>query len=1431
MGQGDNLSQREGEEEERIDVQESIQKYKDANDEIAKESNDLDAKDPNKDVEKGKNEGEEFDLKEYFENSVRNSAKSGGKTKRMGVSVKELTVVGQGADVSILQDLTTPFRWVAGLFNPLRWIRREEGTTFDIVHNVDTFCRDGEMLLVLGRPGAGCSTLLRVIANQRHGYIDISGKVSYGGIDAEDFGRYVGEAIYIPEEDAHFPVLTVRQTLNFALKTKTPGNRLPEESKKTFRKKTFDLLLSMFGMTKQADTLVGNEWLRGLSGGERKRMSIIESMTVAPTINCWDCSTRGLDAASALDYAKSIRVMTDTMKKTTIASFYQASENIYQQFDKVLVLEKGRVIYFGPIGEAKQYFIDLGFDCEARKSTPDFLTGVTNFQERKIKSGMEDKVPTTSFEFEEAWKASDNCKRMKAEQEEYEKSVAEDNPSEEFKQEVKEQKARGARKKSKYTVSFFEQVKALTARQLQLIWMDKFGLVTRYFSVIAQSLIYGSVFLSLSLNVAGGFSRGGALFSALLFNAFTSQAELPNSFFGRRTLQKHRSYAMYHPSAYHLAQVASDIPVVLVQVIIFSLITYFMFGLALSGGQFFVYMFILFISSMCITNFFRVFGNVTPSLYVAQQFMTIVLILMICYSGYLIPRPKMRPWLGWIYWVNPFAYAFKALFSNEMRNLTFQCEGPGGVIPYGPGVYDNPTYQICALAGARPGELTVAGRAYLATAYEFNVDQQALDGIVVFLFWILFTIINMIAMEYLEFTGGGYTHHVYKRGKAPAKNTQESEKEMQRIVKEATESMGSTLQLRGGVFMWKDVNYSVPVKGEQKMLLNDIEGWIKPGQMTALMGSSGAGKTTLLDVLARRKTLGKVSGTVLLNGMPLEVDFERITGYVEQQDVHNPGCTVREALQFSAKLRQEKHVSKQEKMEYVERILEMMEMKHLGDALIGELEKGVGISVEERKRLTIGMELVAMPNILFLDEPTSGLDAQSSYNIVKFIRKLADAGMPLVCTIHQPSSVLFEYFDRLLLLQTGGKTVYFGDIGEKSSTLTSYFVKNGVRECSDSENPAEYILEAIGAGVHGKTDKNWAEVWRDSEERKAVLAELDQLIEEKKSEAAKNPRPEGEKPREFATGPGYQFWEVYKRMNLVYWRDPFYNVGRLSQATMIGLINGFSYWDLQNSTSDLQQRILCLFQSVILGLMLIFGSMPQFYLQREYFRRDYASKFYSWFSFAIAIVVVELPYLVVAGTLAMVCSYWSAGLDSTAGNGFYFWITYVLFLFYCVSFGQAIAAICAHIFQAFLLLPLLVVFLFLFCGVLQPPSQLPYFWRSWMYPLDPFHYFLEGMVVDILQETRVSCNPTDFLIVQPPPGSTCASYLASYLSAAPGYVGNPDATADCQYCQFSTGSDFFETIPWSYSHRWRNFGIFAAYWLFNIALVVFFVYLMRKPRR
>ena len=219
------------------------------------------------------------------------------------------------------------------------------------------------------------------------------------------------------------------------------------------------------------------------------------------------------------------------------------------------------------------------------------------------------------------------------------------------------------------------------------------------------------------------------------------------------------------------------------------------------------------------------------------------------------------------------------------------------------------------------------------------------------------------------------------------------------------------------VFSWQHMEYVVPLgKGEHRRLLDDVSGFVAPGKLTALMGESGAGKTTLLNVLAERVSTGVVTGDRLVNGQPLPADFQAQTGYVQQTDTHVPTSTVREALLFSAKMRQ----PLSEKEAYVETCLRMCGLEAFGDAIVGSLD------IEYRKRTTIAVELAAKPKLLlFLDEPTSDLDSQSAWAIMSFLRSLADNGQAILCTIHQPSAELFQVFDRLLLLPKGGQTIYF----------------------------------------------------------------------------------------------------------------------------------------------------------------------------------------------------------------------------------------------------------------------------------------------------------------------------------------------------------------------------------------------------------------------
>lgn len=345
----------------------------------------------------------------------------------------------------------------------------------------------------------------------------------------------------------------------------------------------------MFGIPHTKYTKVGNEYVRGVSGGERKRVSIAETLATKSTVLCWDNSTRGLDASTALDYAKSLRIMTDVSNKTTLVTLYQAGEGIYDVMDKVLVIDGGCCVFQGPADEARQYFIDLGFESLDRQTTADFLTACTDPKERRFRKGHEDSTPKSAQELEAAFRESPNHRRMLADVEQYEKEIRESSfaDAKEFEETVREGKShRTVSKKSSYTVSFPRQVLACAQRELWLIWGDKTTLYTKYFIIIANGLIVGSLFYGEPLSTEGAFSRGGAIFFSILFLGWLQLSELMKAVSGRAVVARQRDYAFYHPSAVTIARVLVDIPVLFPQVCIFGVIMYFMCNLDLNVSKF-----------------------------------------------------------------------------------------------------------------------------------------------------------------------------------------------------------------------------------------------------------------------------------------------------------------------------------------------------------------------------------------------------------------------------------------------------------------------------------------------------------------------------------------------------------------------------------------------------------------------------------------------------------------------------------------------------------------------------------------------------------------------------------------------------------------------------------------------------------------------------
>ncbi|KAF8555113.1 pleiotropic drug resistance ABC transporter [Imleria badia] len=1405
------------------------------------------------DLEKGDEADRPFDLREYLTSSNDANQAAGIKHKHVGVTWEDLEVkVIGGADHkiyintfgdSVVGFFLAPFLWLWGYIMP--FLPHRQPPTRTILHKSSGVLKPGEMCLVLGCPGAGCSTFLKTIANRRGEYADVGGDVRYAGINATEMARYYkGEVAYNQEGDIHVSTLTVAQTLEFALSTKTPGSngRLPGVSRKEFGTMVQDALLKMLNISHTHQTLVGDEFVRGVSGGERKRVSIAEMMATRARVQCWDNSTRGLDASTALDFVKSLRIMTDILGQTTFVSLYQAGDSIYELFDKVIVLDEGRQVFFGPPSEARAYFENLGYRPLPRQSTPDYLTGCTDPNERQFADGRSERdIPSSPNGLENAFYGSPTHTELQHSLGEFKLHMeTEKKDQEAFRAAVLDDKKRGVSRKSPYTLGFVGQVKALTIRQFRVRLQNKFQLTTSLATDTTLALIIGAAFINLPHTAEGGFTRGSVIFIGLLTICFEAFAEMPLMMLGRPIADKQIGYGFYRPAALVFANFFADIPFSAVQVFIFNLIVYFMPDLARSAGGFFTFHFFVYLTFLAMQGFFRTFGLLCVNFDSAFRLATFFLPNMVQYTGYIIPTFQMKRWLFWISYLNPLSYAWAGAMENEFMRTSLTCDGSYVVPRNGPGMTKYPDNlgpnQVCTLFGAEPGSDVVIGNSYLEAGYGItSADIWRLNLVVIIAFLIFFLFAQVIAIEYLSPKLFGGSVYIYAKEDKDTKELNEIQREKkarrhekyddEKPQKQSRDEEKPSPKTHRRAFTWEDLNYHVPVRGGTKRLLHDVCGYVKPGTLTALMGASGAGKTTCLDVLAQRKNIGVVTGDILVDGRSIGADFARGTAYAEQMDVHEGTATVREALRFSAYLRQPAEVPIKEKDRYVEEIIELLELQDFTEALV------ITLSVEARKRLTIGVELASKPALLlFLDEPTSGLDGQSAWNLVRFLRKLADQGQAILCTIHQPSSLLFESFDRLLLLGQGGETVYFGDIGKDSQVVRDYFAKNGA-SCPPNVNPAEYMLEATGAGLSPRVGpRDWKDVWLDSPEFQRVRAEIDDI----KAHGLAIPVSENNQTRTYATSFLYQLGIVVKRNNIALWRSPDYVFSRLFVHALISLFISLSFLDLGHSLRDLQYRAFSIFWLAVLPAIVMVQLEPMFIFNRRTFIRESSSRIYSPYVFAIAQLIGEMPYSILCAivywALMVYPMHFGQGATGLNGTGFQLMMTIFMELF-GVSLGQAVAALSPSIEIAVLYNPFLEIILTLFCGVVIPYSTMPSFWRDWLYQLVPYTRALSAMLSTELHGLVIECASDEFNVFNPPANQTCQEWAGDFVNAFGGYLDNPLATTMCRYCQYSVGDEFFTPLNISFDNRWRDAFILFSYFVFNVIVTILASRFLRYAKR
>lgn len=1201
-----------------------------------------------------------------------------------------------------------------------------------ILHDFSGVFKPGTITLILGQPGSGKSSLMKALSARfpLDKHIQLDGEMTYNGVVQSKLRKRLPRFVsYVTQQDRHFPTLTVKETLAFA--HQCCGGRLTEQAEKhlgnddsqesqdalaaarAFVKHRPDVVIQQLGLENCQDTVVGDAMLRGISGGERKRVTTGEMQFGTNYVCFMDEISTGLDSAATFDIIKTQRNIAKTFQKTIVISLLQPSPEVFSLFDNVVILNDGYVMYQGPREEAVPYFSKLGFDCPARRDAADFLLDLGTAQQYPYETitSSGSRPPRTPAEFASAFRQSDHYTKVLAELSEPEDAELVNDvkthvlPSREFHQ------------------PFWESTMTLMRRQSMITMRNTAFLKGRTIMVVVMGLLYASVFYQ--FDVENIQVVMGIIFAAVLFLALGQASQIPTFMSAREVFYKQRGANFFRTSSYVLSSSVSQVPLAFLETAVFGSLVYWMCGFVASVESYLLYELMLLMTNLAFAAWFFFLSAIAPDLHVAKPISMVSILFFVLFAGFVISRNSIPDYFIWIYWINPIAWCVRALAVNQYRNAEFDvCE------------YEGVNY--CQASGKPMGE-------YLLQWFDVPSEKYWIGyGLLFMLFsYVLFMTLSYLTLEYKRYEG---PEHVSLSGAKEDENGEDSNVgQVANVPASSNYELVSTPKSLNGTtgevvvhvtphherqfdpvtVAFQDLWYSVPHPSNPKEsidLLKGISGFAKPGTMTALMGSSGAGKTTLMDVIAGRKTGGKIRGKILLNGHEAtDLAIRRCTGYCEQMDIHSEAATFREALTFSAFLRQSSDVPDAKKYDTVEECLELLDMQDIADKIIR------GSSTEQMKRLTIGVELAAQPSVLFLDEPTSGLDARSAKVIMDGVRKVANTGRTILCTIHQPSSEVFGVFDSLLLLKRGGETVFFGELGSNCHELIEYFESiPDVPKLTQGYNPATWMLEVIGAGVGNTSGQgvNFVDMFVESAHKQRLDMELNQ-------EGVSYPSPTLKKlefGKKRAATSRVQLYFLMKRFFDMYWRTPSYNWTRFVISLVLGVLFGLVFMNAEyNTFQGINAGVGMVFMTTIfIGIVSFNSVLPIASEERASFYRERASQTYNALWYFVGTTLVEIPYVVGATFLFTAVFYPTVGFTGVARFVWY-WLILSLHVLMQTYFGQLLAFAMPSVEVAAIMGVLLNSIFFLFMGFNPPAAELPSGYR-WLYHITPPKYSLAMLV-------------------------------------------------------------------------------------------------------
>lgn len=530
-------------------------------------------------------------------------------------------------------------------------------------------------------------------------------------------------------------------------------------------------------------------------------------------------------------------------------------------------------------------------------------------------------------------------------------------------------------------------------------------------------------------------------------------------------------------------------------------------------------------------------------------------------------------------------------------------------------------------------------------------------------------------------------------------------------------------------------------KKKHHTILHDVSGVIEPGKLLAIMGQSGSGKTTLLNVLSGRlKTNSscKVSGDIFVNDQlyPRKL-IRRISGYVMQEDVMLNTSTPREAILFSSIMRLDMTTSIQTKRELTQKILDDLGLHKCADTVCGTMFKR-GLSGGEKKRVSIGVELVTNPKLLFLDEPSTGLDSTTALHAIRILKMMSNKGRTVVCTVHSPSAAIFCLFDSLLLLHHG-RIIFSG-----SPQKVSEFFHSFGYSLPERSTISDYCMEILS------TDEN-----RQKLNRMASEYSLQQLSADLSSHLKQEPDPTLKHGAKFAVPFYLQFYYLTRRSFRQYYRQPFNIAARLIQNVVLALFVGvlFGISRTPENQRDLVSKVGFLFFNVCVNSLLgIVSSVVLFHEERALYFREKATKVYKTSAYFLGKTLIELPLQILTPIVFGAIPYYMIGLKSEWMYFFRFSLGLIVLGQASESLGLILGALVKNPTTAVMMSPLLLIPFLLVTGFFLNLNSIPPY-LVWIKVLSPQKYIFAALLQTEFTDQHFYCGEDELIPL--PMGDLC----------------------------------------------------------------------------